>query len=83
MNTTGLGLTCTALLAASIYIRRGNRVMGNKMLRLRVAAQGFTVVALLIGAMQTSYKNKEKPNEAIPSSSSSSSSPAAIPTNPS
>ncbi|KAI9595132.1 hypoxia induced protein conserved region-domain-containing protein [Syncephalis fuscata] len=65
----GLGLTCTALIAASVYIRRGNRKMGNQMLRLRVLAQGFTVAALLIGATQASYKKKETTNEAVSTSS--------------
>ncbi|GAA5967663.1 hypothetical protein JCM3765_005844 [Sporobolomyces pararoseus] len=43
--------TVVALVAASSALQKGNRAQFNKMLRLRVAAQGFTVIAALGGSV--------------------------------
>lgn len=56
----GVGLTCFALLAATIGFRQGNRVYANRMLRLRVAAQGFTVLAAIAGSYYYAQKHEEK-----------------------
>ena len=45
----GLGITTFALAFGLWQLRTGNRVLSQKMMRLRVAAQGFTVLALLGG----------------------------------
>jgi hypothetical protein len=58
----GLVATCGALIGATVFIRRGNRKAGNQMLRLRVVAQGATILALLGGAMQVS---KDKPKTSV------------------
>ncbi|GAA5861002.1 hypothetical protein JCM8547_008003 [Rhodosporidiobolus lusitaniae] len=47
----GCVATVAALLAASSALQKGNRTQFNKMLRYRVAAQGFTVVAALGGSI--------------------------------
>ncbi|KAI9256118.1 hypoxia induced protein conserved region-domain-containing protein [Helicostylum pulchrum] len=47
----GVALTCFALLAATVGIRTGNKVYTNNMFRLRVAAQGFTVMAMVGGSI--------------------------------
>ncbi|CAG8584246.1 8756_t:CDS:2 [Ambispora leptoticha] len=47
----GMFLTTFALVAATIGMHRGNARMFQQMLRLRVAAQGFTVVAVAVGGI--------------------------------
>ncbi|GAA5970975.1 hypothetical protein JCM11641_004528 [Rhodosporidiobolus odoratus] len=47
----GCAATVVALLAASSALQKGNRTQFNKMLRYRVAAQGFTVFAALGGSL--------------------------------
>ncbi|GAA6062099.1 hypothetical protein JCM10212_002349 [Sporobolomyces blumeae] len=47
----GCMATVVALLAASSALQKGNRTQFNKMLRYRVAAQGFTVIAALGGSV--------------------------------
>ncbi|KAF9876864.1 hypothetical protein CkaCkLH20_05710 [Colletotrichum karsti] len=53
----GCGLTAYAFYAAWRATRRGDAVQANKMFRARVAAQGFTVVAMVAGSM---YYNKDR-----------------------
>ncbi|EFQ31832.1 hypothetical protein CGRA01v4_12992 [Colletotrichum graminicola] len=53
----GCGLTVFAFVSAWRAIRRGDSVQANKMFRARVAAQGFTVLAMLAGSM---YYNKDR-----------------------
>ena len=50
-------MTCGALIAGFGAFRRGNKALGNNMLKLRVIAQGATVVAMIIGA---TYFGKDK-----------------------
>ncbi|TNY23452.1 hypoxia induced protein conserved region-domain-containing protein [Rhodotorula diobovata] len=47
----GCFATVAALLGASSALQKGNRNQFNKMLRLRVAAQGVTVIAALGGSL--------------------------------
>ncbi|CAG8576586.1 1510_t:CDS:2 [Ambispora gerdemannii] len=59
----GMFLTTFALVAATIGMHRGNARMFQQMLRLRVAAQGFTVVAVAFGGVayrQQLAKSNEK-----------------------
>ncbi|KAL1934200.1 hypothetical protein VTP01DRAFT_6382 [Rhizomucor pusillus] len=56
----GVALTCFALIAATVGLKTGNRAYANNMFRLRVAAQGFTVLAMVGGSLYYSYKEKEK-----------------------
>ncbi|XP_071444996.1 HIG1 domain family member 2A, mitochondrial [Hetaerina americana] len=53
---------CMATAGALTYglwsFRSGNRVMSQYMMRLRVAAQGFTLVALIVGIGIAAAKNK-------------------------
>ncbi|RUS32809.1 hypoxia induced protein conserved region-domain-containing protein, partial [Jimgerdemannia flammicorona] len=58
--SAGIGLTCFALAAATIGFRTGDRVYANKMLRLRVAAQGFTLLAAVSGSFYYSRKHDQK-----------------------
>ncbi|KAK1964800.1 hypothetical protein LY78DRAFT_129958 [Colletotrichum sublineola] len=53
----GCGLTVFAFVSAWRAIRRGDSAQANKMFRARVAAQGFTVLAMLAGSM---YYNKDR-----------------------
>ncbi|CCF43412.1 hypothetical protein CH063_13117 [Colletotrichum higginsianum] len=53
----GCGLTVFAFVSAWRAIRRGDSVQANKMFRARVAAQGFTVFAMVAGSM---YYNKDR-----------------------
>ncbi|KAI8889966.1 hypothetical protein K501DRAFT_207222 [Backusella circina FSU 941] len=55
----GVGLTCFALVAATFGIKTGNRAYANNMFRLRVAAQGFTVLAMVGGSLYYSHKRKQ------------------------
>ncbi|MCJ1242030.1 Respiratory supercomplex factor 1, mitochondrial [Varicellaria rhodocarpa] len=47
----GCGLTCWALFGASRSIRRGDSANTNRMFRFRIYAQGFTIVAMVLGSM--------------------------------
>jgi len=42
--------TCAALYAAQRSIKAGDKHRTNRMFRLRIAAQGFTIVAMMVGA---------------------------------
>ncbi|KAK1713418.1 hypothetical protein CaCOL14_009360 [Colletotrichum acutatum] len=53
----GCGLTVFAFVNAWRATRRGDARQANKMFRARVAAQGFTVFAMLAGSM---YYNKDR-----------------------
>ncbi|KAF4826938.1 Respiratory supercomplex factor 1 [Colletotrichum tropicale] len=53
----GCGMTVYAFYAAWRATRRGDAVQANKMFRARVAAQGFTVLAMIAGSM---YYNKDR-----------------------
>lgn len=58
----GMGLTVFAFVNAYRAIRRGDSRQANNMFRARVAAQGFTVVAMVAGSMyysQDRQKTKE------------------------
>ncbi|KAI8139662.1 hypoxia induced protein conserved region-domain-containing protein [Fennellomyces sp. T-0311] len=59
----GVALTCFALVAATVGVRTGNRAYANNMFRLRVAAQGFTVFAMVGGSLYYSYKEKQAKSE--------------------
>ncbi|KAI8085976.1 hypoxia induced protein conserved region-domain-containing protein [Halteromyces radiatus] len=52
----GVALTCFALIAATVGIKTGNKVYANHMFRLRVAAQGFTVLAMVGGSLYYTYQ---------------------------
>ncbi|GAA5804669.1 hypoxia induced protein conserved region-domain-containing protein [Helicostylum pulchrum] len=54
----GVALTTFALIASAVGVRTGNRAYTNSMFRLRVAAQTFTVLAMVGGSLF--YQNKEK-----------------------
>ena len=54
----GIFVTTFAIVAAAINLHRGNSAMFQKMLRLRVAAQGFTVAVLLGGGLMYQHKRK-------------------------
>ncbi|KAI8035353.1 HIG1 domain family member 2A, mitochondrial [Drosophila gunungcola] len=52
-------LATTAALTAGLYnFRTGNRKMSQLMMRTRIAAQGFTVFALIVGVVMT-YTDKK------------------------
>lgn len=53
----GIGLTVFAFISAYRAIRRGDSKQANKMFRARVAAQGFTVLAMVAGSM---YYNQDR-----------------------
>ncbi|QUC17451.1 uncharacterized protein UV8b_01692 [Ustilaginoidea virens] len=58
----GIGLTVFAFVNAYRAIRRGDSHQANRMFRARVAAQGFTVIAMVAGSMyysQDRQKTKE------------------------
>ncbi|ORX95323.1 hypothetical protein K493DRAFT_315037 [Basidiobolus meristosporus CBS 931.73] len=59
--------TVATLLGASLNLRRGNRVVGQQMLRYRIYAQTFTLVALAGGSIYyTSMReNKETQGTAV------------------
>lgn len=52
-----MGLTALAFVNAYRALRRGDSKQANRMFRARVAAQGFTVIAMLVGSM---YYNKDR-----------------------
>lgn len=52
-------LATTAALTAGLYnFRTGNRKMSQFMMRTRIAAQGFTVLALIVGVVMTYGEKK-------------------------
>ncbi|XP_030379827.1 HIG1 domain family member 2A, mitochondrial [Scaptodrosophila lebanonensis] len=52
-------LATTAALTVGLYnFRTGNRQMSQLMMRTRIAAQGFTVLALIVGVVMT-YGDKK------------------------
>ncbi|KAH7313506.1 hypoxia induced protein conserved region-domain-containing protein [Stachybotrys elegans] len=53
----GIGLTVFAFVNAYRALRRGDSQQANRMFRARVAAQGFTVIAMVAGSM---YYNKDR-----------------------
>ncbi|KAI8339248.1 hypoxia induced protein conserved region-domain-containing protein [Chlamydoabsidia padenii] len=55
----GVALTCFALVAATVGIKTGNKVYANHMFRLRVAAQGFTVLAMVGGSLLYTYRDSK------------------------
>ncbi|KAK4521789.1 uncharacterized protein ATC70_004325 [Mucor velutinosus] len=55
----GVALTCFALVAATVGIKTGNRAYANNMFRLRVAAQGFTVIAMVGGSLYYQHQQKK------------------------
>ncbi|KAI9163170.1 Respiratory supercomplex factor [Paramyrothecium foliicola] len=58
----GVGLTVFAFVNAYRALRRGDSRQANRMFRARVAAQGFTVIAMVAGSMYYS-KDREKTKE--------------------
>ncbi|KAI8337643.1 hypoxia induced protein conserved region-domain-containing protein [Chlamydoabsidia padenii] len=56
----GVALTCFALVAATVGVKTGNKAYANNMFRLRVAAQGFTIVAMVGGSLYYTYKEKQE-----------------------
>ncbi|GMK58929.1 hypothetical protein CspeluHIS016_0603710 [Cutaneotrichosporon spelunceum] len=59
MVPVGVAATTFALLGATASLRSGNRKQFQHFLRLRVAAQGITVVAMVVGAYMISNKAEE------------------------
>ncbi|RFU78730.1 mitochondrial hypoxia responsive domain-containing [Trichoderma arundinaceum] len=53
----GIGLTVLAFVNAYRALRKGDSRQANRMFRARVAAQGFTVIAMVAGSM---YYNKDR-----------------------
>ncbi|KAH7156536.1 altered inheritance of mitochondria protein 31, mitochondrial [Dactylonectria macrodidyma] len=53
----GMGLTTLAFVNSYRALRRGDSKAANRMFRARVAAQGFTVLAMVAGSM---YYNKDR-----------------------
>lgn len=58
----GTALTVYAFISAYRAIRRGDSQQANRLFRARVAAQGFTVLAMVAGSMYYS-KDREKTKE--------------------
>jgi len=56
---SGLAVTIGALTFGLYQMKTGDRKMSQKMMRLRVFAQGFTVVALLGGIVYQSQTKKK------------------------
>lgn len=57
----GAALTTFALIASAFGVKTGNKAYTNNMFRLRVAAQTFTVMAMVGGSLLYTYdKEKEK-----------------------
>ncbi|KAI7898735.1 hypoxia induced protein conserved region-domain-containing protein [Cokeromyces recurvatus] len=59
----GVALTTFALIAAAVGVKTGNRTYTNQMFRLRVAAQGFTVLAMVGGSLYYQYKEQKEAKE--------------------
>lgn len=62
LSPLGIGLTVLAFVNAYRALRRGDSKQANRMFRARVAAQGFTVVAMVAGSMYYS-KDRAKTKE--------------------
>ncbi|KAL7007831.1 Respiratory supercomplex factor 1, mitochondrial [Cystobasidiomycetes sp. EMM_F5] len=60
MVPLGMALTTVALVGATQSMRHGDRNKFNKMLRFRVIAQGFTVVAALGGSIYYGDKRRRE-----------------------
>ncbi|KAM5355214.1 hypothetical protein ACJ41O_001860 [Fusarium nematophilum] len=58
----GIGLTSLAFVNAYRALRRGDSKQANRMFRARVAAQGFTIIAMVAGSMYY-QKDREKSKE--------------------
>ncbi|BFZ63362.1 HIG1 domain member 2A [Saitoella coloradoensis] len=56
----GVFVTCFALIGATRGIRNNNKSLTNFMFRLRVGAQGFTIVAMLLGTLYYKDSNYER-----------------------
>ncbi|KAF1805754.1 hypoxia induced protein conserved region-domain-containing protein [Mucor lusitanicus] len=56
----GVALTTFALVAATVGVKTGNRAYANNMFRLRVAAQGFTVLAMVGGSIYYQHKREQE-----------------------
>jgi len=63
MVPLGMVLTTAALIGATSSMRKGNRTQFNRMLRFRVIAQGFTVVAALGGSVYYGEKRRLEKQE--------------------
>jgi hypothetical protein len=59
-HISGCLATATALMFGLYNFRQGKQQMSQYMMRARIAAQGFTVMALIVG-VGMSYKKKDKP----------------------
>ena len=57
---SGLTATVGALAYGLWQLKTGNKIMSQKMMRLRVAAQGFTVLALLGGVYLQGFRKRQK-----------------------
>ena len=55
----GLAVTTFALTYGLWQLKTGDRAMSQKMMRLRVGAQGFTILAILGGVTYQSMKAKK------------------------
>ncbi|KAI8062538.1 hypoxia induced protein conserved region-domain-containing protein [Gongronella butleri] len=62
----GVALTCFALVAATVGVKTGNKKYANNMFRLRVAAQGFTILAMVGGSLYYTYKEEQAKKSASP-----------------
>ncbi|TVY35015.1 Respiratory supercomplex factor 1, mitochondrial, partial [Lachnellula subtilissima] len=56
----GCVLTCAALFGASRSIRAGDQHRTNRMFRLRIAAQAFTLIAMVAGSMYWDSDRKKR-----------------------
>lgn len=59
IDFTGMGVTCTALGMGLYYLKEKNSPKQQLMMRLRIAAQGFTVFALLGGMFYQISKQQQ------------------------
>ncbi|KAI8580726.1 hypothetical protein K450DRAFT_235658 [Umbelopsis ramanniana AG] len=66
----GVALTCFALGAATYGMKKGKRSYANNMLRVRVAAQGFTIAAMIVGSFVYSQNTKTSAREGTDSAPS-------------
>jgi FtsZ-interacting cell division protein ZipA len=62
-----MALTCAALIGASRSIRAGDPQRTNRMFRARVAAQAFTIVAMVAGSMywKTDRQKRKEFDQAV------------------
>ncbi|KAI9888012.1 MAG: Respiratory supercomplex factor 1, mitochondrial [Watsoniomyces obsoletus] len=56
----GCAFTCWALVEAAKSVRSGDRNRTNRMFRRRIYAQGFTVVAMLVGSLYWSQDREKR-----------------------